>query len=91
MNIIFETNQSINNQTNNMLSAPTNRAQQMIYQRRAQEQKMSNLQSKLKQQFHQSEFAKWQNKGKTIEITNQVKKKLAALRQQSQYNLAQRR
>lgn len=74
-----------------MLSAPTNRAQQMIYQRRAQEQKMSNLQSKLKQQFHQSEFAKWQNKGKTIEITNQVKQKLAALRQQSQYNLAQRR
>lgn len=32
-----------------MLSAPTSRAEQLIYQRRAQEQKVANLQTKLKQ------------------------------------------
>lgn len=32
-----------------MLSGPTSRAEQLIYQRRAQEQKISNLQTKLKQ------------------------------------------
>ena len=49
------------------------------------------MQTKLKQEFHQSEFARWQNKGKQIEINNQVKSKLAYLRQQSQANLHQRR
>ena len=29
------------------------RAEQLIYQRRAQEQKVSNLQTKLKQEFHE--------------------------------------
>lgn len=32
-----------------MLSGPTNRAEQLIYQRRAQEQKLSDMQTKLKQ------------------------------------------
>lgn len=49
------------------------------------------MQTKLKQEFHHSEFAKWQNKGKNIEINNQVKLKLAALRQASQADLHQRR
>lgn len=74
-----------------MLSAPRSRAEQLIYQRRAQEDKLVNMQTKLKQEFHQSEFAKWQNKGKNIEINNQVRQKLAALRQASQTNLHQRR
>jgi hypothetical protein len=52
------------------------RAEQLIYQRRAQEQKLSNMQTKLKQEFHQQEFAKWQNKGKNIEFQNQVNAKL---------------
>jgi hypothetical protein len=52
------------------------RAEQQIYQRRAQEQKLSNMQTKLKQEFHQQEFAKWQNKGKNIEFQNQVNAKL---------------
>jgi len=52
------------------------RAEQLIYQRRAQDQKLSNMQTKLKQEFHQQEFAKWQNKGKNIEFQNQVKTKL---------------
>ena len=54
-----------------MLSMPagrTTRAEQMIYQHRAQEQKLSDMRTKLKQEFHQQEFAKWQNKGKNIEI-----------------------
>jgi hypothetical protein len=74
-----------------MLSAPSSRAEQLIYQRRAQEQKLSNMTTKLKQEFHQQEFAKWQNKGKNIEINNQVRQKLAALRQASAANLSVRR
>lgn len=34
------------------------------------------MQTKLKQEFHQQEFAKWQNKGKNIEFQNQVKARL---------------
>jgi hypothetical protein len=74
-----------------MLTAPTNRSEQLIYQKRAQEQKLSNMQTKLKQEFHQAEFAKWQNKSKNIEINYQVKQKLAALREQSTNNLNNRR
>ena len=70
-----------------MLSAPRSRAEQLIYQRRAQEDKLVTMQTKLKQEFHQSEFARWQNKGKQIEINNQVKLKLNSLRQQSMANL----
>lgn len=67
------------------------RAEQLIYQRRAQEQKISSMQTKLKQEFHQQEFAKWQNKGKNIEIQNQLKARLNQARAQSQANLQQRR
>lgn len=74
-----------------MLSAPSNRAEQLIYQRRAHEQKLSNMQTKLKQEFHQQEFAKWQNKGKNIEINNQVRQKLASIRQQASQALNSRR
>ena len=56
------------------------RAEQLIYQRRAQEQKLSNMQTKLKQEFHQQQFAKWQNKGKNIEFQNQVKSRLNQVR-----------
>ncbi len=56
------------------------RAEQLIYQRRAQEQKLSNMQTKLKQEFHQQQFAKWQNKGKNIEFQNQVKARLNQVR-----------
>lgn len=74
-----------------MLTAPSSRPEQVIYQKRITEQKLSNMQTKLKQEFHQSEFAKWQNKGKNIEVNNQVKQKLASLRQNSQFNLQIRR
>ena len=74
-----------------MLSAPRSRAEQLIYQRRAQEDKLVGMQTKLKQEFHHSEFAKWQNKGKQIEISNQVRQKLAALRQSAQANLQLRK
>lgn len=67
------------------------RAEQLIYQRRAQEQKLSNMQTKLKQEFHQQEFAKWQNKGKNIELHNQVKARLNQARAESQANLQIRR
>jgi hypothetical protein len=67
------------------------RAEQLIYQRRAQDQKLSNMQTKLKQEFHQQEFAKWQNKGKNIEFQNQVKAKLNQARSESQANLQLRR
>jgi DNA-binding transcriptional regulator WhiA len=49
------------------------------------------MQTKLKQEFHQQEFAKWTNKGKNIEINNQVKQRLASLRQSAALNLASRR
>lgn len=49
------------------------------------------MQTKLKQEFHQQEFAKWQNKGKNIEINNQVKQRLASLRQAASVNLQVRR
>jgi len=49
------------------------------------------MQTKLKQEFHQQEFAKWQNKGKNIEINNQVRQKLSQLRQAASANLNNRR
>lgn len=49
------------------------------------------MQTKLKQEFHQQEFAKWQNKGKNIEINNQVKQRLASLRQAAAVNLQTRK
>jgi hypothetical protein len=52
---------------------------------------MSAMQTKLKQEFHEQEFAKWQNKGKNIEINNQVKQRLASLRQSASFNLQARR
>lgn len=67
------------------------RAEQLIYQRRAQEQKLSNMQTKLKQEFHQQEFAKWQNKGKNIEFQNQVKIRMNQVRAEAQTNLQIRR
>lgn len=67
------------------------RAEQLIYQRRAQEQKLSNMQTKLKQEFHEQEFAKWQNKGKNIEFHNQVKARWNQIRAESQTNLQFRR
>lgn len=67
------------------------RAEQLIYQRRAQEQKLSNMQTKLKQEFHEQEFAKWQNKGKNIEFQNQVKARWNQIRAESQTNLQLRR
>lgn len=67
------------------------RAEQLIYQRRAQEQKLSNMQTKLKQEFHQKEFAVWQNKGKNLEIQNQVKARMNQARAESHANLIQRR
>lgn len=67
------------------------RAEQLIYQKRVQEQKLSNMQTKLKQEFHEQEFAKWQNKGKNIEFQNQVKARLNQIRAESQTNLQLRR
>lgn len=74
-----------------MTSAPRSRAEQLIYQRRTQEDKLVGMQTKLKQEFHQSEFARWQNKGKNIEISNQVRQKLTVLRHTAQANLQARR
>ena len=42
------------------------RAEHLIYQQRAQAQKLSTLQTKLKQEFHEKEFAVWQSKGKNL-------------------------
>ena len=69
----------------------TSRAEQLIYQHRAQEQKLSDMRTKLKQEFHQQEFAKWQNKGKNIEMDNKVQQRLMALRQQAHHSLQNRR
>ena len=74
-----------------MLTGPSSRAEQLIYQRRAQDQKVSSMQTKLKQEFHEQEFAKWHNKGKNIEVNNQVKQRLASLRQSASINLQVRR
>ena len=74
-----------------MPAGRTNRAEQLIYQHRAQEQKLSDMRTKLKQEFHQQEFAKWQNKGKNIEMEQQVQHRLAGMRQQAHHNLQRRR
>ena len=49
------------------------------------------MQTKLKQEFHQQQFAKWQNKGKNIEIQNQVKSRLNNARLEARANLQARR
>ena len=36
-----------------MITKPSNRSEQLIYQRSVQTQKLSDMQTKLKQEFHQ--------------------------------------
>ena len=67
------------------------RAEQLIYQKRAQEQKLSDMKTKLKQEFHQKEFAVWQNKGNNLELQNQMKARMNQARAEAQANLNYRR
>lgn len=67
------------------------RSQQLIYQRRAQQEKLATLQTKLRQEFHEKEFARWENKGSDVQKANELRQRLKQLRDQSQRNLNMRR
>ena len=57
-----------------------NRSEHLIYQRRAQQEKLDTLNGKLKQEFHHKEFAKWENKGSDVEKGAEIKRRLQELR-----------
>jgi hypothetical protein len=49
-----------------IMNAYKNRSEHLIYQRRAQQEKLDNLNGKLKQEFYHKEFARWENKGADV-------------------------
>ena len=49
------------------------------------------MQTKLKQEFHEREFANWQNKGETLHLRNQLTLKLDEARAKAQSELLNRR
>jgi hypothetical protein len=67
------------------------RSEQLIYQQRAQQQKLATLQTKLRQEFHEKEFARWENKGTDVQKANEMRLRLKQLREQSNRNLNMRR
>ena len=49
------------------------------------------MQTKLKQEFHEREFANWQNRGETLHLRNQVVSKLNEERAKAQSQLLNRK
>jgi hypothetical protein len=67
------------------------RSEHIIYQRRAQQDKLATLQTKLRQEFHEKEFARWENKGTDVQKANEMRLRLKQLREMSQRNLNMRK
>lgn len=59
-----------------MMSGYKNKSEHLIYQRRAQQEKLDTLNGKLKQEFYHKEFAKWENRGADVEKATEMKRRL---------------
>jgi hypothetical protein len=66
-------------------------SERAIYQRRANEDRLNALNGKLRSEFHEKEFARWENKGTNILQGKQQRAMLQQLRQQAQAQLGERR
>lgn len=67
------------------------RSEQLIYQRRAQQDKLATLQTKLRQEFHEKEFARWENRGTDVQKANEMRMRLKQMRDTANRNLNGRR
>ena len=63
----------------------------MIYRRRAEEERVGALKTKLNQEFHQKEFASWQNRGSGIQTQQIIQQRVQAARTRARQELNQRR
>ncbi|CAK85047.1 unnamed protein product (macronuclear) [Paramecium tetraurelia] len=68
-----------------------NRSEQLIYQRRQQEQYVGKLNTKLRQEHYEKTFAAWENKGKDIANWQYTKNRLQQIRSEAEANKNQRR
>ena len=74
-----------------MWNSKPSRSEQLIYKKRAEEERAAALQTKLKQEFHQKEFAHWQNKGQNIQIQQQTQVRVEAARRAAKAQLNARK
>ena len=74
-----------------MISSGKYRAEKNIINNRVKEENVGRLQTKLKQEFYERQFATWENKGQDVQKRNLIKQRLAQYRAQSQYKLQERR
>ncbi|KAM3135735.1 hypothetical protein pb186bvf_012132 [Paramecium bursaria] len=65
-------------------SSSINRSEQLIYQRRQQEQQVSKLATKLRQENYEKTFANWENKGKDVAQNQYINQRLKQLREDAQ-------
>lgn len=69
----------------------TRRAEKYISNRRMQEDRVNTITSKLKQEFHLKELAKFENKTQDVAQANYVKKRLSELRERHRQQLDSKR
>ncbi|CAD8150553.1 unnamed protein product [Paramecium pentaurelia] len=72
-------------------SSTRNRSEQLIYQRRQQEQYVGKLNTKLRQEHYERTFAAWENKGKDVANIQYTKNRLQQIRAEAEANKNQRR
>lgn len=74
-----------------MMLGGTKRAEKHISNKRMAEERTNMLTSKLKQEFHLKELAKFENKGKEVTEANYMKRRLTELREKHMQNLEVKR
>ena len=74
-----------------MWNTKPTRSEQMIYKKRNYEEKLGALKVKLNQEFHEKEFAHWQNRTQAIQTQQLVEQRVQAARMRARQHLNQRR
>jgi len=74
-----------------MFGSSSGRTEKFVSNRRMQEDRINNIQTKLKQEFQARELAKFENKGKDVAQTNYIKQRLSQLRQRHLQNIEGKR
>ncbi|CAD8052711.1 unnamed protein product [Paramecium primaurelia] len=72
-------------------SSTRNRSEQLIYQRRQQEQQVGKLNTKLRQEHYEKTFAAWENKGKDVANMQYTKNRLQQIRTEAEAHKNQRK
>jgi len=74
-----------------MFGSSVGRGEKFVSNRRMQEDRINNIQTKLKQEFQSKELAKFENKGKNVAQTNYIKQRLSQMRQRHLHNIEAKR